>query len=107
MSIFDMKLFRFLGFKRTPKAPWKKYYSDEAMECEIPDLTMYKYYKKCSKNYSDLTAISYFGKDITYSDFNSDINISIILYIWFISFIGFIWYFWNCNISSICITFSS
>ena len=75
MSIFDMKLFRFLGFKRTPKAPWKKYYSDEAMECEIPDLTMYKYYKKCSKNYSDLTAISYFGKDITYSDFNSDINI--------------------------------
>ena len=73
MSIFDMKLFRFLGFNRKPKAPWKKYYSDEAMENEIPDMNMYTYLMDVSKTYDDLTAYSYYGKESTYRKFKEDI----------------------------------
>ena len=75
MGILDMKLFRFLGFNRKPKAPWKKYYSREAMECEIPDMTMYKYFKKCTSTYHDLIAYTYFGKKSTYDKFRDDINL--------------------------------
>ena len=76
MSIFDMKLFRFLGFNRKPKAPWKKYYSDEAMENEIPDMNMYTYLMDVSKTYDDLTAYSYYGKESTYRKFKEDIDIA-------------------------------
>ena len=31
MGIMDMKFFRFLGFKTTPKAPWKKFYKKSDM----------------------------------------------------------------------------
>ena len=75
MGLFDMKLFRFLGFNKNPKAPWSKYYSKEAMECEIPDMTMYKYFANCTKDYNDLIAITYFGKKYTYNKFRSDIDI--------------------------------
>ena len=75
MGLFDMKLFRFLGFNKKPKAPWKKYYSDEAMECELPDITMYDYFIKQSETYDSLTAYSYFGKTSTYEEFKEDINV--------------------------------
>ena len=29
MSIFDMKFFKFFGYKKKPKAPWSKYYKKE------------------------------------------------------------------------------
>ena len=32
MGLFDMKLFSWMGLKRTPKAPWKKYYKKEDMK---------------------------------------------------------------------------
>ena len=76
MSIFDMKLFRFLGFNKQPKAPWKKYYSDEAMENEIPDMNMYTYLMDVSKTYDDLTAITYYGKKMTYAELKESIDIA-------------------------------
>ena len=46
MGIFDMKFFRFLGFKKKPNAPWSKYYKKREMNLHIPDMSLYGYYKK-------------------------------------------------------------
>ena len=33
-------------FHRTPKAPWKKYYSKKDRQVEIPDISLYKIIKE-------------------------------------------------------------
>ena len=33
-------------FKRTPKAPWKKFYTKDEREVEVPDISLYKYIKE-------------------------------------------------------------
>lgn len=73
MSIFDMKFFRFLGFKKKPKAPWKKYYSKEDMDLEIPDISLYQHFKNNLKRYPNAIALSYFGVNITYKEFDDKI----------------------------------
>ena len=54
--------------------PWLKYYSDEAINVEIPHMTAYDYICHCNKNESGETAINYFGRLITYEELFRKIN---------------------------------
>ena len=69
MSIFNMKLFRFLGFKKKPKAPWAKYYTKEEMKLPIEDESFYHFFKDRAKKHLYHTAYSYYGKSATYHEF--------------------------------------
>ena len=66
MGIFNMKFFRFLGFKKKPNAPWSKYYSSKEIDLDIPDTSLYEYFKENSYKYSSKCAINYYGTRITY-----------------------------------------
>lgn len=48
--------------------PWLKYYSDEAINTPIPQLTMFQYLKQCVYNNIDKPAIDYYGKKYTYQE---------------------------------------
>ena len=61
-------------FKRTPKAPWKKFYTKEEREIEVPDISIYKYIKEIALNNPHSIAIDYFGTKITYKDFINKID---------------------------------
>ncbi len=74
MSIFDMDFFRFLGFKKKPNAPWKKYYNKGDMDIKIPDTSLYQYFKDNTQNYKDNIAFSYYGVDFTYEKFSKEIT---------------------------------
>jgi len=73
MSIFDMKFFRFLGFKKKPNAPWKKYYNKEDMDIKVPDISLYQHFRNNLEKYPDCIAISYYGVKFTYSELNKKI----------------------------------
>ena len=68
MGIFNMKFFNFLGFKQKPNAPWGKYYSPKDMDLNIPDKSLYEYFKENSFKYKNKYAIDYYGTKITYKD---------------------------------------
>ena len=72
MSLLDMKLFRFLGFKKKPKAPWSKYY--QHMNINIPDVSLYEHFIENTKKHPDLIALNYYGKKFTYDEFNKKID---------------------------------
>ncbi len=48
--------------------PWLKYYDPEFLKKPIPAMNIYTYLKNMTKEYSALTALSYFGKEITYAE---------------------------------------
>lgn len=68
MGIFNMKFFRFLGFKQKPNAPWSKYYSSKAMDLNVPDISLYEYFKENSSKFFNNNAIDYYGTKITYKN---------------------------------------
>lgn len=74
MSIFDMKFFRFLGFKKKPNAPWSKYYSKDDLDLNIPDKNLYQYFKDCCEKFDNLNAFDYFGRKVTFSDLMEKID---------------------------------
>ena len=76
MGILDMKFFKFLGFKKTPKAPWKKYYSKKEMEINPPNVSIHEMNRMRSAAWHDKTAISYFGTKITYDEFHEQIDMA-------------------------------
>ena len=76
MGILDMKFFKFLGFKKKPKAPWKKYYSKKEMEINPPNVSIYELNRMRSEKWHDKTAISYFGTKYTYDEFNEQIDMT-------------------------------
>lgn len=59
---------------RTPKAPWKKYYSKKDRQVEIPDISLYKIIKERALINPNNVAIDYFGKKITYKNFIKEID---------------------------------
>lgn len=61
-------------FHRTPKAPWKKYYSKKERQVEIPDISLYKIIKEQALINPNNIAIDYFGKKITYKNFIKEID---------------------------------
>ena len=54
--------------KRTPsqEKPWLKYYSKEALEHTVPQLTAYGFMKEINQKNQDNTAINYYGSAISY-----------------------------------------
>ena len=46
--------------------PWLKYYSDEAINAEIPSLTMYEYAYEINKEHLDDVAMVYQNRKLTY-----------------------------------------
>lgn len=48
--------------------PWLKYYDPEFLKKPIPAVNIYTYLKNMTKDYSALTALSYYGKEISYEE---------------------------------------
>lgn len=70
MNFFDMRLLGFLGIKKTPPAPWKKYYKKTDINLNIQDENIYDLLHRNLENgkYYQKTAINYYGTKITYRE---------------------------------------
>jgi len=69
MSIFDI----FRKRKKIP-APWGKYYTDEELNINIPNISLYNQVLRSSVRYPNNIAYEYFGKKVTYSKFIKQID---------------------------------
>lgn len=49
--------------------PWLKYYSEEAINAPLPEMTLYEYAWENNKNYLKDIAFRYYGTKITYGEF--------------------------------------
>lgn len=74
MGILDMNFFSFIGLKKKPKAPWKKYYKKRHMNIEVPNISIYQYLKDNVEKYKNCIAIEYFDKKLTYTEFLKEID---------------------------------
>ncbi|MBR3199519.1 MAG: AMP-binding protein [Bacilli bacterium] len=74
MGILDMNFFHFIGIKKKPKAPWKKFYQKKHMNIIVPNKNIYEYFYDHAQSYLDNTAIEYFGTKISYKKFLEDID---------------------------------
>ena len=74
MGILDMKFFHFIGIKKKPKAPWKKYYQKKHMNINVPNENVYEYfYRHAQRNLNNI-AIKYYGTKVTYKSLLDNIN---------------------------------
>lgn len=55
--------------KITEHKVWLKYYSQEALNTSLPQLTAYQYMKELNKDRLDEPALHYYGADITHREF--------------------------------------
>jgi len=69
MSIFD--IFR---RKKPIPAPWSKYYKEDDLNIEIPNISMYDQVKKSSVKYPNNVAYQYFDRKIKYKKFIKQID---------------------------------
>ena len=69
MSIFSI-------FKRRKKIfrPWAKFYTDEQLNIQIPNQTMYDQVALAAEDFSDAIAYEYFNKGFTYTKLLSQVN---------------------------------
>lgn len=76
MGIFDFRLLSFIGIKKTPKAPWSKYYKKTSMKIKLRDENIYDYMKRkiTKHHFENNIAINYFGTKITYKEFINKID---------------------------------
>lgn len=56
--------------------PWLKYYSEEAIDCNIPKMTVFEYLYNCNKEYKERVALNYFGRKITFEELFENIYIT-------------------------------
>lgn len=56
--------------------PWLKYYDAEFLEKPLPSMNIYSYLKHMTKDYGKLTALSFFGKEISYAELMTNIDIA-------------------------------
>lgn len=54
--------------------PWLKYYSEEAINAELPECTVYEYLYESNKDYKNNTALNYFDRKITYTQLFENIE---------------------------------
>lgn len=54
--------------------PWLKYYDKEFLAQPIPAMNIYAYMRTIIQNYDQLTALSYYGKEISYKEFFAHID---------------------------------
>ena len=59
---------------KKPNAPWNKFYSKEERNFKVPNKTIYELILESANNYSNLTALSYFGTKISFKTFIKEIN---------------------------------
>ena len=59
---------------RKLNAPWKKFYSKEQLEFEIPNISMYQMLRERAYEIKNVNAINYFGKTLTYEHFIKEIE---------------------------------
>ena len=76
MGIFDFRLLSFIGIKKTPKAPWSKYYKKTSMKIKLRDENIYDYMKgkMIKHHFENNIAINYFGTKIIYKEFINKID---------------------------------
>lgn len=60
--------------KASVEKPWLKYYTEEAINYELPATTIYRYLKENNQQYLDRVAINYFDKKITYGELFENID---------------------------------
>lgn len=56
--------------------PWLKYYSQEAIEADLPECTLYEYLYENNKDHKDEYALNYFGRKITYGELFDQIDVT-------------------------------
>ena len=54
--------------------PWLKYYTDEQIKTDMPQMSAYKYLFEQNKKYLSRTALSYYGRKITFDEFFTKIE---------------------------------
>lgn len=54
--------------------PWLKYYSEEAINAQLPTCTIYDYLYESNKDYRGRTALNYFGRKISYGELFENIE---------------------------------
>lgn len=69
MNIFDI----FRKRKEIP-APWQKYYTDEELNFELPNISIYDTLRIATNRYKKLTALQYMGKNISYVNMMKNIE---------------------------------
>ena len=69
MSIFDI----FRKRKEIP-APWSKYYTDEELNINIPNISIYKQLYKTANKYPNNIAYRYLGRNVSYKKFIKQID---------------------------------
>ena len=77
MDFLDMRyLLNFIGIKKIPDAPWKKYYKKDDMKINLRNENIYTFVKNriVKNNYYDKTAINYYGSRFTYRELFNKID---------------------------------
>ncbi len=69
MAIFDI-----LRIKKKIPTPWAKYYTDEELNFDIPNISMYDQVYNSYKEYPNNTAYQYFERKVTYTKFIKQID---------------------------------
>ena len=64
----------FFRAKKKVPTPWRKYYTEEEMNFEIPNISIYEQVRLSSEKYPNNKAIEYLGHDITYKQLIKLIN---------------------------------
>ena len=54
--------------------PWLNYYSEEAINAQLPACTIYDYLYESNKDYRGRTALNYFGRKISYGELFENIE---------------------------------
>lgn len=57
------------GLKKKLNAPWKKYYTKEELNIQVPELSIYQLLEREAKDKLSFVALEYMGKNITYKHF--------------------------------------
>ncbi len=59
---------------KKPNAPWKKFYNKKERDIKVQNKTIYEYFEDSAIKHSNLTALEYFGKKISYTKLLNMIN---------------------------------
>ena len=67
-------LFDLFKKKKKVPMPWAKFYTDDELKIEIPDISIYEQLKNTAEKYSDYHAYEYLGKKVKYKKFIKQID---------------------------------
>ena len=70
-----MNIFKLFEFTKKPPAPWSKYYKEGAMELNIPNTSVYKYFETKALEFGRRNCLDYYGNKIRYDELLSKIDL--------------------------------